>query len=175
MAEKLISSTYLWMQQRLHCSGDYGRAGDKHLDIILELIDKTGSHNVLDYGCGKGFLGEALRQRDIPCHDYDPAMPGKGHAEIADLVVCTDVMEHIEPEKLNAVLEHIFNMTDVALFVAISMRPAGKILADGRNAHLIIQSSEWWRVKFEIAKFRVKKVWPSKELEWLAFMRPVGK
>ena len=77
--------------------------------------------------------------------EYDPAIVGKDQEpEPADLVVCTDVLEHIEPDYLDEVLLHLRTKVKKRLFFAISLRPAGKTLADGRNAHLIVESAEWW-------------------------------
>lgn len=172
MAAQLISEAYRAEQKLLHRSGDYGRSGAKWLDRVLEIFDGLEATDVLDYGCGKGFLGQALRENGVVCYDYDPAMDGKTYAKPADLVVCTDVMEHIEPVSLQAVLMHLIEVTKVALFVAISTRPAGKKLSSGKNAHLIIQPCQWWREQFDQAGFRVKKIWISEEQEWVALMRP---
>lgn len=170
--ERLISDLYRSEQMQLHVSGDYGRAGDRWAETVHELLADTGSQTVLDYGCGKGFLGEALRAYGIHCIEYDPAIPGKTAAAPADLVVCTDVMEHVEPAKLSEVITHLGEVTRVALFVAISTRPAGKRLGDGRNAHLIIEPGSWWRGRFEKNRFRIKRVWTTPEQEWVAMMRP---
>jgi hypothetical protein len=96
-----------------------------------------GLTDVLDYGCGKGNLGIGRK--------YDPAIPEYAKdPDPADLVVCTDVLEHIEPECLEDVLKHIQSKCRKKAFFVISTRPAKKILPDGRNAHLIIQPSGWW-------------------------------
>jgi hypothetical protein len=72
-------------------------------------------------------------------------------------VVCTDVLEHIEPELIDNVLDHLKDLTRKVAFLAIATRPARKNLADGRNAHLIIQPSSWWLAKlfyrFNIVSF----------------------
>lgn len=172
MATRLISEQYLAEQKHLHISGDYGRAGAKWIETVVELFSVTSARDVLDYGCGKGFLGVALDERGIVCMDYDPAIPGKTHAPRADLVVCTDVMEHIEPDRLDEVIRHLIEVTKIALFVAISTRPAGKRLTDGRNAHLIIQPNVWWRQNFESKGFKVKREWSSQEQEWVALLKP---
>jgi hypothetical protein len=63
------------------------------------------------------------------------------------MVVCTDVLEHIEPEHLDAVLRHVCSLAKKAVFLQIATRPAKKCLPDGRNAHLTVQSAEWWLAK----------------------------
>ena len=62
-----------------------------------------------------------------------------------DMVVSTDVLEHIEPEYLSAVLEEIKGYAKKGVYLNICMRPSGDILPDGRNAHLIVKDAPWWR------------------------------
>ena len=77
--------------------------------------------------------------------DYDPAIPGKDAPPgPADLVVCTDVLEHVEPEHLDAVLDDLQRLAKKSLFLLIATRPASKALPDGRNAHLTIEPPKWW-------------------------------
>ncbi len=79
---------------------------------------------------------------------YDPAIEGlDDEPEPADLVVCGDVLEHIEPECLDAVLDDLKRCTVKAIFLTVATRPAKKTLSDGRNAHLIQQPAEWWLPK----------------------------
>jgi hypothetical protein len=106
---------------------------------------------VLDYGCGQGSLARAIGDR---VKEYDPAIPEKAAAPApADLVVCTDVLEHIEPDCLAHVLDHLRDLTLKACFVVIATRPAMKFLADGRNAHLIIETDAFWRKQLDM-RFR---------------------
>lgn len=83
-------------------------------------------------------------------------MPGKtALPEPADGVVCLDVLEHIEPEFLDGVLEHIRDLAIKCAFFAVSTVPSSRTLGDGRNAHLIIEPKEWWlkvlTLKYDIA------------------------
>ncbi len=121
---------------------DFGMGGSKHSDMVLKIFNAINGKSILDYGCGRGFLAKSL---DFPIWEYDPAIPGKDESpKPADLVVCTDVLEHIEPEKLLVVLDDIKRCILHTGYLVISTRHAGKILSDGRNAHLIIQNSVWW-------------------------------
>ena len=105
------------------------------------------TRSVLDYGSGKGYLGKEL---PFPIWEYDPAIPGKDQSpRPADLVVCTDVLEHIEPEKLIHVLRDLSRCVLKVGYFVIHTGPSGKVLADGRNSHLIQQPPEWWRMKLK--------------------------
>src|SRR5262249_17383902 len=64
--------------------------------------------------------------------------------QAADLVACTDVLEHIEPECIGAVLDDIASLVRHLVFLVIATQPAKKTLADGRNAHLIQEPVQWW-------------------------------
>jgi hypothetical protein len=173
LAPRLISPGYLAENKRLHLSGKYGRSGDKWLHVVLGLIEETGARDVLDYGCGKGNLSYSLNYCDgIVARDYDPAIEGRDALpKPADLVVCTDVLEHIEPECIEAVLDHLRKLTRVALFVAISTRLAGKHLSDGRNAHLLVRGPKWWQDTLSI-RFAVVRTWQSEAQEWVALLKP---
>jgi hypothetical protein len=66
-------------------------------------------------------------------------------------VVCTDVLEHIEPELLDFVLDDLRRVTRKVGFFVIHTGASTKTLADGRNTHLIQQPREWWHLK--LARF----------------------
>lgn len=144
MAEQvLISPEYAEQNRLLHkCREDYGIIGSRWVKTATEICQRESYTTVLDYGCGKGTFKKASPSW-MAVHEYDPAIEGKETPQHAELVVCTDVLEHIEPEHLDSVLEHIRDLGESALFV-ISLSRSNKNLPDGRNAHLIIKPKEWW-------------------------------
>lgn len=141
----LISEAYREQNRKLHEDRpDYGSGSHRWAKLVTDICEHRGLHSVLDYGCGKGALKAALSGLDV--REYDPAIPGKDAApEPADLVVCTDVLEHIEPELLDAVLDDLARLTGKVGLLVASTVPARKCLPDGRNAHLIVESADWWR------------------------------
>lgn len=155
----MISPAYTALNARLHESRpDYGVSGQRHADLIAHLIAQSGAASLLDYGCGKGTLCAALRERGIACEmrEYDPAIPGKDAAPVpADVVACTDVLEHVEPEHVDAVIADLRRVTRKVGVYTIATRPAVKHLEDGRNAHLIVQPMAWWLPKF-LGAFEIK-------------------
>jgi predicted SAM-dependent methyltransferase len=89
---------------------------------------------------------------------YDPAVHGRDEEpEPADLISCIDVLEHIEPEKLRAVLDHIHSLMERVGYFVIALRPAEKRLPDGRNAHLIIDNAHWWLDRLRELSWDVKR------------------
>ena len=67
-----------------------------------------------------------------------------------DLVFSNDVLEHIEPEYVTNVLQHINALADKFIWLRIDTNPARKVLQDGRNAHISLNSSDWWKREIEI-------------------------
>ncbi len=139
----LITPEYRAMQEQFHIDRpDYGVNAHRWADHILSMAKKLETRSILDYGCGKSTLQKAI---PFPIAQYDPAMPEfSDPPEPADLVVCVDVLEHIEPVCLNDVLDDLKRVTKRLAFLEIATRPAKKFLPDGRNAHLIQENGNWW-------------------------------
>lgn len=140
---KLISDEYADLNRKLHEENlGYGVGGGKYAETIIRLATSLKSTSVLDYGCGKGYLAKAL---PFPIWEYDPAIPGKEESpRPADIVVCTDVLEHIEEDKILLVLDDIRRCTKKIAYFVIHTGPSGKTLADGRNTHILQRDLNWW-------------------------------
>lgn len=140
---ELISDEYRRLNAQMHETiPEYGVNGREYVDQIASLAERIGTQDILDYGCGKGTLGMHF---PFTLKQYDPAIPK--HADLpqpADIVVCTDVLEHIEPKFIGEVLDHLASLTKKVLFCTIALEKAMKTLPDGRNAHLILEKPKWW-------------------------------
>ena len=153
----MISAEYLAEQQRLHESPKYGVASINFAPIVAQLIRDNRWESIHDYGAGKRRLKDALEQlgAEVAYSAYDPVFPEYGKPQSADLVCCIDVLEHIEPEHLDAVLDDLQRIVTNVGFLTIHTGPAVKVLSDGRNAHLIQKPASWWLPKicerFEVA------------------------
>ena len=143
--------------------------------LVPTLINVTKENNcktLLDYGCGKAIPYDKDRCKEVGLRNpvqelcniesfdlYDPAY--EKYAELPDkkydIVVCTDVLEHIEPELIDNVLKHIESLTLKTAYLIIDTLPAQKNLPDGRNAHLIIENQDWWTNKIQtVTNFKIK-------------------
>lgn len=59
---------------------------------------------------------------------------------------CTDVMEHIEPEKVDMVLSNIFQTVESAFFqISLVRDNMGALI--GHPLHLTVESFDWWKEK----------------------------
>lgn len=141
----LISDNYRQLNAEMHAAKpQYGASGGKSARMVLDLVRRYKAKTVLDYGCGKGTLRPTIDYA-VEVREYDPAVKAKEAAPaMADLVVCTDVLEHIEMECLDAVLDDIRRCTGKAAYLAVHLRESAKHLPDGRNAHILLRPYRWW-------------------------------
>lgn len=92
---------------------------------------------------------------EIEWTNYDPGIPEydqipKGQF---DLVITTDVLEHVEPDALSNVLATLERLTGKVLFSDIACYPTGKLFGEGpyigQDLHLIVEEPSWWREQFK--------------------------
>lgn len=156
---ELISAEYKALNAQLHRDNlMYGVGGGRHAHVIKALAEKFQTNRVLDYGAGKGYLGKSL---GFPIYEYDPAIPGKDEPPApAAIVACTDVLEHIEPDKIDAVVKDLRRVTEKVGYFVINTGPARKTLPDGRNTHLLQRDAKWWQAKLG-TYFTIGKIFES--------------
>ena len=149
------TAEYLAMQKSMHeTNAAYGVSGSEHAGRVFlasaQIVKKHGSCSILDYGCGKETLRTSLEGEFPPINGmriagYDPGRAGfDSEPTPADLVVCTDVMEHVEPQCVDAVLGHLSDLTRRVAIIDVALTPAVKKLPDGRNAHICLKPRDWW-------------------------------
>src|SRR5690606_20328938 len=128
----MISENYRALNEKLHRQQHaYGCSGSRWADLVLELARGRDLFDALDYGCGKQTLAGMIGHV-IPIRGYDPAIPHLSERPApADLVTCTDVMEHVEPEHIDAVLDDVASLARKAAFFVISLERGGRKLPDG--------------------------------------------
>ncbi len=109
-----------------------------------------GVTHLLDYGCGHNCtLARSLKlKQKLTYQAYDPGVAKFAKAPFpAEMVACVDVLEHIEPDKLEDVLDNLRDLAQGIVFLTVDTGPAMKSLDDGRNAHLIQEPMQWWLPK----------------------------
>lgn len=159
--------TTLNQYKEMHRQGHFpGHSTRKNSAKIKELIAKHGAKTILDFGSGKGMQYDEQKLHEEwgveRPYLYDPAVPGQEVLPNAlrpfDGVICCDVLEHLEPDEAS---KAVFDATIRAKkfsFFSIATYPAKKTLPDGRNAHVLIKTEDWWRGFIEVVAFKGPEV-----------------
>ncbi|MEM9394795.1 MAG: class I SAM-dependent methyltransferase [Pseudomonadota bacterium] len=134
----------------VHASKAYGQTSELLVGVILRQISILSKiDSLLDYGCGQSRAGDWIGKiHDARVFKYDPAIPGIDALPKVktDIVLCTDVMEHIPLENVETVLAEIRDISEHAFF-NISCTRAAEILPNGENAHCTVRPPQWWKEK----------------------------
>ncbi len=165
----LFSKDYKKQLQLFHKENPRWGNGPKKRELdIFEFINQNKIKVLLDYGCGKGLI---IRKRIMKhCYsitkviNYDPGIPEwESDPPTVDYLMCMDVLEHIEPDYLLNVLDHLVSKFNKKALLFISTKKSTEILPDGKNSHLTIMPSDDWidllktKVFVEAVKFNKNK------------------
>ena len=130
---------------------------------LMSLVKENNCKTLLDYGCGKAIPYDKNRCKEVDLRHpiqklcnlksfdlYDPAyekyatLPDKKY----DIVVCTDVLEHIAEQDIDYVLTEILSHSKKIVFLNISCQPALKHFKEGKfkgkNVHISVFDPSWW-------------------------------
>lgn len=158
---------YLSLAQKMHMNETRwdGHSLIPHIEAINEIIQKKNIKTALDYGCGKAKYHPGTWSFFTK---YDPAYPlyEKKPTGKYDLVICTDVMEHIPEDSVEFVIEELFQYAKKYVYVNVATRPAKKVLANGENAHVTVKPEKWWNEIFD----RVSEKYPNIEKTVIFYM-----
>lgn len=144
----LLSDDYKGQLRQLHESSVWGDSAGRWSGEVRHFAQKLKTSDLLDYGCGRGTLKDQLAEFHFAVHEYDPGIPGKDAAPApAGLVVCLDVLEHVEPEFIDDVIRDLDRLGNRGVIAVIALYRGGRCLPDGRPCHLIVEPEEWWKEK----------------------------
>jgi hypothetical protein len=129
----------------------------QHAELLGDLIYGHKAWSLLDYGCGQG----AAWREPHSLHDklgtlapvlYDPAFPEHDKLPAPgtkfDGVLCSDVLEHIPENELQAFIANLFSYSKGFVWASVCCRPAKKLFANGQNMHVTIRPMTWWNLQF---------------------------
>jgi hypothetical protein len=166
MTPELISPRYRELNQELHRNPTvpFGYKGWEQADLAEKLYRQYDCTSALDYGAGKQTLSKEMGNRGIAVADYDPSISEiSAMPQPADLVVCSDVLEHVEPEYIGRVVNHLRSLAIKCLLVRVCMVPCtSKSLPDGSDPHRIVQGKDEWLTMFQKG-FDLKEVHESSD------------
>ena len=144
-----------------------GNSLNAYIIDIAKLILDYKCKTLLDYGCGKGLPYSDKHEKvgikyplqkiwKLDSHTlYDPAYPKYNTLPTGtyDIVVCTDVLEHIPEQDLDWVITRLIKYTKKVLFLNICTVPALKHFKKGKlrgkNLHISVFDIHWWNKKFQ--------------------------
>ncbi len=133
---------------------------------FLEFFREHGVSTVLDAGIGSGKLCKKMTAMGFACHGVDIAdncldadlMPlkdslltvgslwdrGLFEEDAFDAVVCTDVLEHIPTDRIDAVLANLRFWTRRYVFLQVALYHDVFGSRMGRPLHLTVRPKPWW-------------------------------
>lgn len=129
-----------------------------HVKSIRQLVREVDAKTMLDFGCGRGDAYKSPHKLHhhlgLPRHAvtlYDPAFRPTSALPTGkyDLVVCSDVLEHVPEHEVDEFLTRLFAYAKKAVWASVCCRPAKKFFPDGRNLHVTVQPYEWWEARFD--------------------------
>ncbi len=139
------------------------------LDSFQNSIQKGDS--VIDFGCGTGRSAPHLLKADLKiqmvdfcdnCLDVEIFLQSVGpnpalrfiqgclwnlpqHLEVADWMICFDVIEHIPEEMVDASLKEMASRMKKGGLLSIALIDDGFGRAINQKLHLTVKSADWWK------------------------------
>lgn len=154
----LYSEEYQEQLKQHHDSHHWGGAVVGKIPEILFFMELMEVNDVLDYGCGRGDFKNIVESKlgnKYEIYEYEPGIKEKtDKPNPANMVICIDVLEHIEPELIDNVLDDLQRLVKKIGYFTICLAKALQYLPDGRNAHLIVEPREWWKSKLQ-SRFKI--------------------
>ena len=128
---------------------NYGKTSIKLYDMLKKIINDLNILSVLDYGCGKSKLLDLIKKNSkIKIFKYDPAI--KKYSKLTknktDLVICTDVLQHVPLYDLDRVLKEIKSKGIYILFYIKCTNHKTK-LPNKTYANCTVYDKKWWLEK----------------------------
>lgn len=146
------------------------RAKSPHERCLPHVLTEIAEYDLYaNFGCGSGLLDRHLlettpgilvdhvsvlwedvaKHRNLVKFVQASLFDEFEHFEVP-YAVCTDVMEHIPPEKVDAVLENIAARTPECFF-QINLNKSGDTDLEkyGGHLHLTVETPEWWQKTLE--------------------------
>jgi hypothetical protein len=153
---KIIKEQQILLKQyeELHLiNRGYGSSSISLFEEVSLLIEAYKPNSILDYGCGKGILIKKISKKypRINCIMYDPCIKeiSKLIVKKVDLILNTDVLEHIPEDMIDNILKEMASLSNLVFF-QLAHGPASAVLPNGENAHCTIKPPEWYHEKIKV-------------------------
>jgi ubiquinone/menaquinone biosynthesis C-methylase UbiE len=165
--------TYLYVYKTV---SDYGERS--HAAPFRALISGTEMKSLLDVGCGKGAFLRWVCDNDIVSGNVaavdfaaQPNIPDSVDFKTAaahdlpwednsfDYVTAFDVLEHIAPEDVDAVLAELSRVASRGMIFTIAHFRSRKLGPNGEEVHLTVKPEPWWLSRIEKVTGARVEVW----------------
>lgn len=159
----LLTPEYKSQLVKKHQTSPWGGGGWTWIPDVARLIvaHRLKQPTVLEYGSGRRTFKQTMAWAMPHVHvtEYDPGVSGIDIVPTGqfDLVLCTDVMEHVERQFVDQTFDRLHAYTLHATIFNIACTPSKSTLPDGRNAHITVEPPAWWRG-------RIERLWPDIEV-----------
>jgi len=125
--------------------------GNVFIKIIDDFCKEHKLKKIVDYGSGQGLTTKKLLELGYDVIEYEPGIKEKReNFKIinsknfqSDLLICTDVLEHIPEDELTDFLTDLFSYSS-RLIITICTREARLLLPNGENPHCTVRPGSWW-------------------------------
>lgn len=150
----MTKEDYAQLYKKLHDDNkNYGAGATAILPALRHVVGFLKPKSILDYGCGKGGLVRALQREypDIKIRGYDPSVEQFNifpTGETFDLVVNTDVLEHVPESYLKDTVAKIASLSK-NVFFHLHHAKAVAVLSNGENAHCTIWTPQQYYTLFK--------------------------
>ena len=163
-SKTLITPEYQKELFDLHTKELWGNTGGKYVgDSVVKILEANPEiKTILDYGCGAATLKKFVEDRGITDKQwtlYDPAVKiyDKEPTGKFDLVISTDVLEHVEEIMLNNVIRNLqsltgkFLLSEIACYLCNCKFENGPYV--GQDMHISLKAPDGWRLRLEHPDF----------------------
>lgn len=146
----MISQAYQDKITKYHKTRLWGGAVEGKAFDIECTAKNNNCKSILDFGCGFGLLKQKIGHK-FDVTEYDAGIEGKNKLPVGkfDMVVCCDVMEHVEPEFVDQTIDWIYYYSTKIIYVSICCAPSLETFDDGSNLHLTVKPPSFWLEHFE--------------------------
>jgi SAM-dependent methyltransferase len=166
--EKLYGArdVYHPVKGKLKRYGDSDIRDDWFIETLKGIVPDCNA-SVIDVGCGRGRLMRKMRDiglrvagteivflddhGDIPVRHYEMSELYLLREKF-DVVVCCDVLEHLDPDELPIALANLWGLSRKWILLSVGVRPARNYPTAMNlgvdDLHKIVKPAEWWRERF---------------------------
>lgn len=158
--------------------------GERTAEDFVSVAYPEPEDRIIDFGCGTGRGGKrihALTGCDVTlvdfaanCRDKDNNLPfvladlTKPMGLRGDIGYCTDVLEHIPPADVPAVITNIMDCVDACYFrIALFHDNMGALI--GHPLHLSVFPADWWAEQFNAYEIPYRDDDENSELQTACF------